>query len=520
MTSFARGGSLAKGLAATLSFTALVGCGERGKVALSKSSEADLDEAALAKIPVPDEQGPKLTALTGEVVVRSQPRRDAAAVGGLLYGVPVARADKPLRTTSDCQAGWYPVRPRGFVCADAEVSLDAKPLATRPDLASALPYRFATVRATTPLYTRLPSAEEQMLNEPTLDAHLARCEREKRTFLRVGAIDVPLDESGVATGVGFLRRSGVGVGPDGHRTRTSYFDFGQDGVRSVAERAGVELVAKVARKGAGLALMGSVEHEGPRGVRQFAITADGLLAPVDRLDPALGSTWHGVALTEEKSLPLGFVLRHEAHPYELAKAKAERIEDDELDRRAAVHLTGRFRTVDGIRFEETHDGTWLRDRDLIKLVKRNKFPDFVTEGTRWIDVSLALQSMTLYEGRKPVYATLVSSGRDLLGDPASTASTPQGTFEITRSAVLGPRDERESGQAFELRQVPHVMEFAPDTALVGAFWTDTAGEARMHHDVALTPIDAHRVSRWIGADLPTGFSWAPNTSRVMVHVRK
>src|SRR5690606_15672681 len=97
-------------------------------------------------------------------------------------------------------------------------------------------------------------------------------------------------------------------------------------------------------------------------------------------------------------------------------------------------LTGRFRTVDGVRYDETRSGHWVRAKDVVKVVKRSKFPEFVGAGTRWIDVSLALQTLTLYEGRKAIYTTLVSSGADVLGDPETSSATPRGTFTIDRAA--------------------------------------------------------------------------------------
>jgi hypothetical protein len=488
-----------------------------GGLSLSKGSGPSDEEAA--KVPVPPENGPKLTALSGDVVILERPRRDARPVGGLLFGAPVARAERPFASTDECKDGWFPVRPRGFVCASDGVSLDGAELAPPPTTGAALPYRYATARTTTPAYSRIPTAEEQMENEPSLDSHLAKADRERNTELRAGALDVPIDERGVATGIAFVRKNGVGVGSDGRRTRQSYFETGE--LTAPPVRAGAPLVARVLRKGAGLGFVGSVTTEGPRGPRRFVIASDGVLVPVDRLDPALGSTWHGVDLSADKNLPLGFVLKHEAHPYQLSKSAVSRVEDEELERRSAVFLTGRFRTVDGVRYEETLEGTWLRERDLIKVVKRSKFPDFVNEGTRWIDVSVALQTMTLYEGRKPVYTTLVSTGRDVLGDPSTSASTPQGSFPVQRASLLTPLDEREVDQAFEPRDAPFGIEFAPGASIVAHYWSDNAGEARTFHNIALTPVDAFRVFEWVGLSPSRGLSWQSVTdSPVTVHVRK
>src|SRR5690606_37189957 len=56
------------------------------------------------------------------------------------------------------------------------------------------------------------------------------------------------------------------------------------------------------------------------GDRRYAVTPDGGVVPVDRLEPALGTAWHGVDLREAE-LPLGFALR--------AGVRARRFDDGE-----------------------------------------------------------------------------------------------------------------------------------------------------------------------------------------------
>ena len=61
------------------------------------------------------------------------------------------------------------------------------------------------------------------------------------------------------------------------------------------------------------------------------------------------------------------------------------------------------------------------------------------DNQRWIDVGVILGTLVAYEGQKPIFATLVSSGRDRLGTPEladpSQAITKLGTFEIVSKAV-------------------------------------------------------------------------------------
>lgn len=498
-----------------------------GDIALAKKAalaDEAADDGTVPNVPMPAENGPKLVALRADVPVLERPKKDAPAVGALRFGGAVARAAEPFKRTTECEGGYYPVRPRGFVCADASVSLDGTgELVKAPNVDQALPYRYATAVTATPLYARVPSLTEQIENEPSLERHLAKLGKSSPKGLKAGANDVPLDERAVPSGVATLAKTSQGVAADGKRTTASYFDASLEmSPPSIAERQAGPPVAMVLRKGSGVAIVGVTSVAGPSGPRRFGITPDANLIPLDRVEPALGSTWHGVDLTKEKGLPLGFVLRHEVCPYALSKAKARRLEDDEVDRRSHVFLTGRFRTVDNVRYEETEEGVWFREKDLIKVIKRSKFPDFVKEGSKWVDVSVALQTMTLYEGKKPVYTTMISTGKDMLGDPATSASTQLGVFTVQKKAITLPLDSREVEQAYDVQHAPYALEFAPGFAITGSYWSDPGGEARMFHNVAVNPVDAHRLYAWAGPEVPSGFRWiAPKADEtITINVRK
>jgi len=497
--------------------------GANADVSLSKKAAGSAQDVAIENVPVPAEDGPRLVALRTDVVVLDQPKKDATVIGGLRFGGSVARAAQPHTKNDDCAEGYYPVRPRGFVCADKGVSLESTgDLMAPPNTSAALPYRFASVKSSTPLYARAPSVDEQNEQEPKLSSHLQKAAKQAPVTLRAGSNDVPLDERALPTGRAVVTRTGQGVGEDGKRTATSFFDGAPLPTIPLGDRLIGPLVPMVLRRGSGVAIVGSTSFEGPNGPRKFGITPDMMYVPLDRLEAALGSTWHGVDLSRDKGLPVAFVLRHEVTPYALTKGKAERLDDEETERRTPLFLTGRFRTVENFRYEEAEDGLWFRERDVIKVVKRKKFPDFVGQGTKWVDVSLALQTLTLYEGTKAVYTTLISSGRDVVGDPLTTASTMQGTFPLVRKATSTTVDASEFDNAFDVLDVPYALEFAPGYAITGTYLGEPAGEARGFHNVTVTPIDAHHIFSWGGADVPRGWRWfAPKPEEtITVHVRK
>lgn len=465
------------------------------------------------EVPTPAADGPKLTALRRGAAVLERPDPAARKLGELSPGALVARSAEPYGKQG-CEGGWYAVRPRGFVCNGDAVTLRVELgplLPAPPDVGRALPYRYGRARTQgTPAYAWAPDAAALSEAEPDLGRHLAKAGERAEAQLGAIASDVPVDERGVPTGPPVLLPTGEGVGADGKRTEGSFFVFA--GGREAAPLVplpllGGEVAAKTValRKGSGVAITRSVTlGEGSEGeARRFGVTPDGMLVPADRLQAAPGSTWHGIDV-EKIGLPVAFVHKYEVHAYRMGRGEAIETEE-ELERHAAVPLTGRFRTVDGVRYEEAREGFWLRAQDLLVIVKRSKWPEFARGAQKWLDVSVANQTLTAYEGQKPVYATLVATGHDQLQDPATTASTPRGVFRVKAKHVTRALDPREVQESFDVGDAPWVLELDSGAALTGSYWSDAVGEARTFHDVAMTPVDARRIFGWAEPAVPEGW---------------
>src|SRR5262249_28093499 len=132
------------------------------------------------------------------------PRDTSKKLGYLRVGAKVARSAEPVGKEG-CPGGWYAILPKGFVCVGKEATLDLedpilRAAAKRPNLKSALPYRYAFVRAVLPLYVRVPSTEEQHKSEFKLKEHLDWFKENETVANQVvlGANDVAIDERGVA----------------------------------------------------------------------------------------------------------------------------------------------------------------------------------------------------------------------------------------------------------------------------------------------------------------------------------
>lgn len=479
----------------------LAGCKGKGGGALAKAEPKD---DHFLQVPTPAGDGPRLYALATDTPVYERPRTSAKKLGELRLGSSVARSREPY-STEDCKGGWYAVRPRGFVCAGPGASLDpgmvARGLPALPDLSRALPYRYARARTeNVPLYARAPTSAEMAANEPDLRRVLGRAE--DKEALGAAANDVPLDARGVPSGPPVLLPGGDGI-IEGRRFASAWFSFAFDALPPAFASAGESVKVGALRKNSGVAITGSIGVDAGSTQRRFGVTGDGKLVPIDRLKPALGSTWHGVDL-DKVGLPVAFVHKLGVHTFSFSKGKAVK-HDEEVERKAAVPLTGKFRTVEGVRYEETREGEWMRAQDLVMIVKRHKYPDFAKGQQKWLDVSIANQTLTAYEGTKPIFATLISAGRDQLRDPATTASTARGTFKILSKHVTRALDPREVQNGFDVGDAPWVMEFEPGHALTGMFWGDSVGEGSTFHAVALTPIDAHRLFMWSDPQLPEGW---------------
>jgi hypothetical protein len=120
----------------------------------------------------------------------------------------------------------------------------------------------------------------------------------------------------------------------------------------------------------------------------------------------------------------------------------------------------------------------------------------------WLDVDLDDQVLVAYEGPRPVYATLVSTG-------AGKWQTPPGIYRIWIKFAESDMNGQMGDEApYSVATVPWTMFYAKDFALHTAYWHDRFGEKRSHGCVNLSPIDARALYFWSDPDVPMGWSMA------------
>jgi hypothetical protein len=462
-------------------------------------------------IPVPAEDGKKLAPLAMGVSVRGRPDRSANVIGLLRVGARVARSEDVV-SHDGCAGGWYAIRPVGFVCADPDVATDlqhpiARAMNVEPDRTKPMPYQYGFLRAIAPNYLRVPSIEEQHKHEMRLDRHLRSWGKLSANWDHVerGANDVPLDGSGLAL-------SSVAPDPKSEQPPTSHFPA-VEGDRvpwwlsprrqipnlSNFKAPAYAVIADRIKRHAGVALVGSFRAGSDDHARRFAITTDARLIPVDKIKPNSGSAFHGYDL-RRSGLPIAFVRSRNARAWRLENNRL--VPDETIGWREFVPLAGSVSELRGKRMVKTKDDRWLESDDLWIAANPSALPAWASKNTRWIDVGIVNQVLVLWEGQRPVYATLVSTGRDGLGDPATTHSTPVGSFRIYQKHVTSTMDSDVADEEFELRDVPWVMYFKGGFALHGAYWHDDFGRARSHGCVNLSPIDARYVFQWSSPQVP------------------
>ena len=150
------------------------------------------------------------------------------------------------------------------------------------------------------------------------------------------------------------------------------------------------------------------------------------------------------------------------------------------------------------------------------MIRAVKPPKSIQPGERWIDVNLSEQTLVAYEGDRPVFATVVSTGRPGF-------ETPTGEFRIYSKHMTVTMDDTEAGaEAYSIEDVPWVQYFKDSYALHAAFWHGKFGRVRSHGCIILSPKDAKRLFAWTGPEIYDGihgrFATRDNPgTRVVIH---
>jgi lipoprotein-anchoring transpeptidase ErfK/SrfK len=448
--------------------------------------------------PVPSSL-PRLAALAIETPIFAQPDVTAPRLGQLRVGA-IVEMDPRVVAGKGCSAGFRAIKPLGFVCLGS-TTLDlnhplVRAATRRPDPTQKLPYMYGLATRGGPAYASLPNAEILKTNEPHLATHLKKWATDPVSGATYGNElwgKWKSEPPPPALEAMHERRSDVEIPwflqNGGHAPNLT-------GARADGPRAG-----EFSRRN-GISFVDSLLWEG----RRYNVSVDLRLMPADRFRPIKGSDFHGFRIPEDAKAPFAIV----------KSPKAKKLEDEagrlvaraKLEWRTVVSLTGRQRIQKGIYYDEIEGGGWAAHDDLSRVDIAKKMPGWANDGEKWLDINVTQQVLVAYEGTKPVYATLVSTGEAGLDDPKTTRATKRGIFRIHTKYLTSTMDSRVVGEEFELRDVPYVQYFTEGYALHAAYWHDVFGQPKSHGCINLAPEDARRLFFWTGPEVPPGWHGA------------
>lgn len=444
----------------------------------------------------------------------SEERQGAQRLGYLRRGQVVAVKPNVMKKRN-CPEGWYELVTGGFVCGKyATTDLNSKELETAPHppfTDRPLPYDYGlNLTNGAPLYRRRPLKKERKDLEKGLAVGKTKKPKEGEPA------PPPPPPSADGDTPWYLKD---------HRGQRPQVKI--DDIRT-NEQGGLVVVRMV--RGFYLALDKAVST--PSG--KFWRNTAGFLAPADHILVHKSKTeFEGVKIGaegENRHLPLGWVVSPRARHYRIEAGDPARADEkngklrrgDPVERFTIVQLTGKNVTIEDRGYFETDEGWWLRDIDAA-ITRPGPPPKGLAPGEKWIDVNVSTQSLVAFEGDKPVYATIVSTGRHNDEDKSKDHRTVQGDFRIREKHIAATmEDDGASDGPYSIQDVPWIMYFEGSYALHGAFWHSMFGRERSHGCVNMTPHDARHIFHWVGPNLPEGWHGIRATkenpgTRVIVH---
>jgi lipoprotein-anchoring transpeptidase ErfK/SrfK len=217
-----------------------------------------------------------------------------------------------------------------------------------------------------------------------------------------------------------------------------------------------------------------------------------MVAPKDRFVAVEGASFKGVELSAEQTLPVAWAygFRQTRPKYELSPAgKLKQV--GVFNRYEALQLMGDASIIEGRSYVQAKDGFWVQSEH-VRVARPPRLPAQLAPDERWIYVDLRAQVLVASIGAVPVYATLVSSGKES-DDEAKDHRTPPGEWNIREKHLTTTMDGDGTAAGdlpYSIEDVPYVMYFQGSYALHGAFWHRNYGVRMSHGCINLAPLDA------------------------------
>lgn len=457
--------------------------------------------------------------------IRERPDGDSFRVGYLRAGaVVMATTANPVRTDDPrCRGGWYELTTGGFVCNGRDViAFHGRRLpnarGAQPDRSNPMPYVYGRNRRDrAPMYRRLPTDEEA-----------AEFEGFRIPGQEVAEGEVTPSSEASAEGPASAPNATVSASPE--RTASSpepnasapstptpgapppaqvagavdAEPVEEGDVLTLAALQGDPNSALMRRLVRGFIVSLDRDFRAGRYGRRYWRTINNGFVPYAAIGPVSAPDFHGVRVDDVSQLPIGYILgRNEFFYMRTDTGRVRRGRPVEFHHR--LHIVGE-EEIAGTRYYVAADGRLYRERDVRRIEPRPRPPE-IGPNEKWIEVNLTSQYVIAYEGDRPVYATLTSTGRARdPKDPNISYLTPTGLFRIRAKHLASAMDgDTATDGPYSIDDVPWVMYFQLAYAIHGAFWHEAFGFPRSHGCVNLSPVDAQWIFNWSDPQLPEGW---------------
>ncbi|MBI5489827.1 MAG: L,D-transpeptidase [Deltaproteobacteria bacterium] len=241
----------------------------------------------------------------------------------------------------------------------------------------------------------------------------------------------------------------------------------------------------------------SIDRSTSAAGERFYRTIRGLYVPVQYVMDVDLPSYEGLVIQPDMPLPIGFVGRGRPSTYRRSGGGRTLAESGRIPRQAYRFLR-ELDTIGSAEYWITADGDYVRSHNFGVAAEEDP-PSGVEPDGKWIQVDLSDQLLVAYEGRRPVFAALVSTGKDGF-------ETPPGHYTLLSKHVSATMDGvTEADGAYSIEDVPWTMFFDNNFAIHGAFWHNRFGMTKSHGCVNMSPIDAKWIFEWSSPRVPEGW---------------
>lgn len=220
-----------------------------------------------------------------------------------------------------------------------------------------------------------------------------------------------------------------------------------------------------------------------------------------RASPAGYSYFQGLLFSRTPSNSFGWMVDH-------ARARSApgyaNPEVGDLFMRESPMQIYSVQAANGVDWYQVGQDAWM-ERRYIRQVRINTTPPQGVEGSRWIEVNLYDQVVSVYDNNQLVFATMVATG----GEPFYTRP---GLFKIYQKKELETMQgafEGDRSDFYYLEDVPWTMYFDEARALHGAYWRAWFGYPGTHGCVNFSIGDAAWLFQWANEGDPV-YVWDPS----------